>query len=59
VVGLGEANGFEEFGLGADLGEETGRAADAQGGEGGEEDVFLDLEVGAGHGLRLYQWAAA
>ncbi len=51
VVGFGEGYGFEEFGLGANLGEEARGATDAEGGEGGEGDVFLDLEVEAGHGF--------
>lgn len=55
VIGLGEGNGFKEFGLGADFDEETGGAAYAEGGEGGEGDVFLNLEGGAGHGLRVQQ----
>lgn len=55
VVGPGEGDGFEELGLGADLDEEAGWAADAEGGEGGEVDVFLNLEGGAGHGLRVQQ----
>ena len=55
VIGLGEGDGFEELGLGADLGEEASGAAHAEGGEGGEEDVFLDLESGAGHGLRVHE----
>ena len=49
---------MKEFGLSGYATEVTRRPADAEGGVGGEGDVLLDVEVGAGerwHGLMVLQ----
>ncbi len=51
VIAPGEVDGFKELGLRVDFGEEAGGATDAEGGEGREDDVFLDLEGRAVHGF--------
>jgi len=47
---MGEGDGFGEVGGGGGFGEETGRATDLEGGEGGQWDVFANLEGGLWHG---------
>lgn len=51
IAPTGVGNGFDEAGFAGYLGEEASRAADAEGGVGREEDLFVDTDGGRLHGL--------